>query len=274
MQLPLEIDSKIENLAKFIDRLDNDYKKASLRNCYLVCGPSFIGKSEACLKFARSIVEKQFWSLDIFTCDVQFEKIGISNLRQLQDNLSKTSHGKTRFCIIRCVDKLSVPAANSLLKTLEDTPKDVVFLLTCSNEQNLLETIKSRSIVVRVSDNQVVENITGVKFYNKIALKYLYDQDEEFRLEYDEFFKLWEEFCNNKSDKIFKDFLINIPRKKLDLYLEILCLELSELLKDKDVANVSSAISQCLFVRDAISKNSNIKLGMEVLNLKLGQVFV
>jgi len=274
MQLPLEIDSKIENLAKFIDRLDNDYKKDSLRNCYLVCGPSFIGKSEACLKFARSIVEKQFWSLDIFTCDVQFEKIGISNLRQLQDNLSKTSHGKTRFCIIRCVDKLSVPAANSLLKTLEDTPKDVVFLLTCSNEQNLLETIKSRSIVVRVSDNVQVDDIGSVKFFNKITLKHLYERNDEFRAEYDEFFDLWGDFKANKSDKLFKEFLIKLPRKTLDLYLEILTLELSVLIQEKDTQMIASAISQCLFVRDAIAKNSNIKLGMEVLNLKLGQVFV
>ena len=274
MQLPLEIESKIENLDKFTERLSNDYKKGGLRNCYLVCGPSFIGKSEACWNFAKSVVEKQFWSLDIFVLDVQFEKIGIANLRQLQDNLGKTSHGETRFCIIRCVDKLSVPAANSLLKTLEDTPKNVVFLLTCSNEQNLLETIKSRSIVMRVSDNQKVEDLGAVKFYNKITLKYLYDIDEEFRAEYDEFFKLWSEFCEGKSDKVFKDFLINIPRKKLDLYLEILCLELSNLLDEKDAKTIGSAISQCLFVRDAISKNSNIKLGMEVLNLKLGQVFV
>jgi len=274
MQLPLAIESKIENLDKFTERLSSDYKKASLRNCYLVCGPSFIGKSEACWNFAKSVVERRFWSLDIFVLDVQFEKIGIANLRQLQDNLGKTSHGKTRFCIIRCVDKLSVPAANSLLKTLEDTPKNVVFLLTCSNEQNLLDTIKSRSIVMRVSDNHNVDDLDGVKFYNKITLKYLYDLDEEFRSEYDEFFTLWNEFCENQSDKIFKNFLIDIPRKKLDLYLEILCLELSSLLDEKDATTIGSAISQCLFVRDAISKNSNIKLGMEVLNLKLGQVFV
>jgi len=274
MQLPLEIDSKIENLNKFTEILDNDNQKNSLRNCYLVCGPSFIGKSESCLKFAKSVVEKQFWSLDIFTLDVQFSKVGIAELRQLQDNLSKTSHGKTRFCIIRCVDKLSVPAANSLLKTLEDTPKDVVFLLTCSNEQNLLETIKSRSIVVRVSDNVHVDDIGSVKFFNKIALKYLYNTEEEFRSEYDEFFELWSDFRAQKSDKLFKEFLINIPRKTLDLYLEIITLELSLLIQDKDTQLIASAISQCLFVRDAIAKNSNIKLGMEVLNLKLGQVFV
>jgi DNA polymerase III subunit delta' len=52
--------------------------------------------------------------------------------------------------IIEDADKMNDPAANSLLKTLEEPQPDTVFLLVSDNEPDLLETIRSRCRVVRL----------------------------------------------------------------------------------------------------------------------------
>ena len=46
---------------------------------------------------------------------------------------------------------MNINAANALLKTLEEPPKDTVFLLISHNPQSLLPTIKSRCRELRLS---------------------------------------------------------------------------------------------------------------------------
>lgn len=272
MQLPLKNVDQIENLAAAQDRILADFNSKRQKNCYLISGPSFIGKSESALQLAKQIVDRSVWDLDIFSLDVQFTKVGIGELRQLMDNLNKTSHGKTRVCIIRCVEKLSIPASNSLLKTLEDTPKSVCFILTCSNEQKLLQTIKSRSQFLRVSSHKKIEDGDGVKFFNKIVLKNLYNSDQDFAEEYKNFFILWEQFLKAENEDLFREFLVNCDRKWIEIYLEILCLEMQRFRGFCDYNLFAEALEKLMEVRNAISQNSNIKLGLEVLSLKLRQV--
>lgn len=50
------------------------------------------------------------------------------------------------FYILPDCDTLSVAAANALLKVTEEPPKNAYFILTCENEDNLLQTIRSRGV--------------------------------------------------------------------------------------------------------------------------------
>ena len=50
------------------------------------------------------------------------------------------------FYILSDCDTLSVAAANALLKVTEEPPKNAYFILTCENEDNLLQTIRSRGV--------------------------------------------------------------------------------------------------------------------------------
>ncbi len=77
--------------------------------------------------------------------DKKSEQISIDQIRFIQKALSlKLSEGKAKVCIIEGADQMSEDAANSLLKTLEEPPKDTVLVLLASNMFKLQPTIVSR----------------------------------------------------------------------------------------------------------------------------------
>lgn len=275
MQLPIKNLETCESLMKVESMIFDLFQKEQLKNAYLVMGSSLIGKSEMLIQLAQKIVDKSVWDLDIMTLDAEYAKLGIKELRELQGNLAKSSHGNKKICIIRAVENLSVSAVNSLLKILEDTPKNVVFFLTCNNSNKLIETVISRCQVIKVSNlDQYSKDDVGIRFYNKRVLAWLFDNDEEFRDEYTAFFEGWNEFWSSGNDAVFKDFLPNVDRKMLRLFLELMSLDMHKRRSEFELNAYGQAMETCLYVRKAIDDNGNIKLGLEVLNLKLGQLCV
>ena len=71
--------------------------------------------------------------------------ISVDQVRDLHQYLSLKSLQKARFVIIDPADKLSVQAANSLLKVLEEAPPKTYFFLITDKIFSLLATIRSRS---------------------------------------------------------------------------------------------------------------------------------
>ncbi len=77
--------------------------------------------------------------------------IRVDEVRHLKSFFSlSVTDGGYRVAIIDCADDLNINAANALLKTLEEPPKNTVFLLISHNPQNLLQTIKSRCRELRL----------------------------------------------------------------------------------------------------------------------------
>lgn len=72
------------------------------------------------------------------------DTIGIEDIRVIHDRLHETGTGSYRCCIIRCIERMQEPAANALLKILEEPPKGLVFLLTTEQRSLLLPTVVSR----------------------------------------------------------------------------------------------------------------------------------
>jgi DNA polymerase III subunit delta' len=58
--------------------------------------------------------------------------------------------GRTKVFIIEEADRMNEPAQNALLKTLEEPTDDTVFILISDDEQEVLETIRSRCRIVRL----------------------------------------------------------------------------------------------------------------------------
>lgn len=78
------------------------------------------------------------------------EETGAKEIRSLIDELSKASFGGgKRAIVISNAHALSREAQNTLLKTLEEPPQGVMFLL-CGNADGMLSTITSRCAVVRL----------------------------------------------------------------------------------------------------------------------------
>ncbi|MBN8776741.1 DNA polymerase III subunit delta' [Thiomonas arsenitoxydans] len=72
-------------------------------------------------------------------------EIRIEQIRRLNDWSVSTSHrGRAKVALIYPADALNAAAANALLKTLEEPPEDVQFLLGAHRLDALLPTIRSR----------------------------------------------------------------------------------------------------------------------------------
>lgn len=69
--------------------------------------------------------------------------------------------GRALVVIVRAAHELSQPAANALLKTLEEPPAKVHFVLLTNQPNRLLDTIRSRTLAVRFGPlpESVVEGI-------------------------------------------------------------------------------------------------------------------
>lgn len=73
-------------------------------------------------------------------------------VRKLKDffHMSATDGGK-RVVIVDAADEMNVTAANSLLKELEEPPRDTTLLLVCHRPSRLLPTIRSRCRALRLA---------------------------------------------------------------------------------------------------------------------------
>ena len=79
--------------------------------------------------------------------------IKVEQIRKLVlDRVGYGSHeNRGLVVIIRNAEDLSSGAANALLKTLEEPPKDFRFVITTSSSSMLLDTIRSRTLALRFS---------------------------------------------------------------------------------------------------------------------------
>lgn len=76
--------------------------------------------------------------------------ISIEQLRELQHDLVLRPYEAPRkACIIDPAERMSVSAANSLLKTLEEPPGNALIILLTENAGMLLSTVRSRCQVIR-----------------------------------------------------------------------------------------------------------------------------
>lgn len=77
--------------------------------------------------------------------------IGVEQIRRVVlDRIGFSPHeGRALVFIVREADELTVQAANSLLKTLEEPPAKTHFILLTSRPNRLLDTIRSRTLPVR-----------------------------------------------------------------------------------------------------------------------------
>ncbi|MHB8456829.1 MAG: DNA polymerase III subunit gamma/tau, partial [Acidimicrobiales bacterium] len=96
------------------------------------------GQCESCVAIVRGA------SLDVHELDAASNN-GVDAMRDLVARASLATPGKAKVYIIDEVHMLSTAASNALLKTLEDPPDHVVFVLATTDPQKVLPTIRSRT---------------------------------------------------------------------------------------------------------------------------------
>ena len=106
-------------------------------NCLSPVNGNPCGECKAC----RAIAEG---STDIIEIDAASNN-GVDSIRQIRDEVIYTPIDcKYKVYIIDEVHMLSTTAFNALLKTLEEPPKNVIFILATTEVHKVLDTIKSR----------------------------------------------------------------------------------------------------------------------------------
>ena len=137
----------------------------------------------------------------------------------------KAYEAEYKVAIIWMAEKLNVQAANKLLKVLEEPPEKTLFILISENQEELLTTIRSRTVLMKIPKLTLdeVQNALVNKFgcdYNVarnaavlangnwiLAQSYINDQEDE-KL-YFQSFQKWMRYCFRFSASELIDFIAN-----------------------------------------------------------------
>lgn len=131
------------------DILSRALSKNQLSHAYLFTGPRGVGKTSVARILAHAInnlpYDEVTTNLDIIEIDAASNN-GVEDVRDLREKvqIAPVSAAKKVY-IIDEVHMLSKPAFNALLKTLEEPPEHIVFILATTNVEKIPATILSRT---------------------------------------------------------------------------------------------------------------------------------
>ena len=127
---------------QIISILKNQLQTNSLNHAYLFCGPRGTGKTSTAKVFASQINNGS--DMDTIELDAASNN-SVDNVREIRDNLAfAPSFGKYKIYIIDEVHMLSSSAFNALLKTLEEPPSHIIFILATTAPQKIPQPVLSR----------------------------------------------------------------------------------------------------------------------------------
>ncbi len=131
--------------------LEKSIQNGKLAHAYLFIGPRGTGKTSVARILAHEIngfkYELEDDYLDIIEIDAA-SNTGVDNIRDLRERaMIAPTKGKYKVYIIDEVHMLSKSAFNALLKTLEEPPEHVIFIMATTDAYKVPVTITSRSQV-------------------------------------------------------------------------------------------------------------------------------
>jgi DNA polymerase-3 subunit delta' len=140
--------------AAVIDRLRRMLELDRLPHALLFAGPPGIGKRIVAEVFAARLLQTAAELLpahpDFLAVAPDGNQIRIAQIREIQRvSALAPVRGRYRVCLLEPAEAMEAPAANSLLKILEEPPDGLIFILITAFPHSLLSTLRSRAAMVR-----------------------------------------------------------------------------------------------------------------------------
>lgn len=165
-----------------VKTLKNQIKSGRVSHAYLFCGTRGTGKTSTAKIFAKAIncldprdgepcnecelcrAANEGRSVNVIEIDAASNN-GVDNIREIREEVKyPPSEGEYKVYIIDEVHMLSPGAYNALLKTLEEPPKHVIFILATTDPQKIPATILSRCQrfdFKRISAEEIAKTLKG-----------------------------------------------------------------------------------------------------------------
>ena len=198
MNYPTFFDSKnslnLFGLREKFNFLRNLYEKEKLPKIFLLSGESGLGKSTLVNHFLFSIFDNSYdtqnniishssnilnqFKNDIFPNIIylngsDYKSVKVDDIRSLKRRIyQSTISNKKRFIILNDIELFNMNSLNALLKIIEEPTTNNYFFLIYNKSKPLLDTIKSRSIELKIflDENQRLDIIRNLISHLNIQL--------------------------------------------------------------------------------------------------------
>ena len=163
---------KLVGQSDAVTLIEKQIKNNNLSHAYLFSGPRGVGKTSLARIIATTLGCDPVF--DITEIDAASHN-KVDDIRELNDSINfiASSPGKKRVFILDEVHMLSNAASNAFLKTLEEPPEHVIFILATTEPERVLETIKSRTTHIafkRIGNDQIISTLNEIGKNEKIKI--------------------------------------------------------------------------------------------------------
>ncbi len=172
--------TKLEDVVgqdQIVKSLSESLKSHNFSHAYLFTGPRGCGKTSVARIFAHEVNGFEYKIEDNYPDIVEIDaasNTGVDNIRDLiEKTIISPAQGKYKVYIIDEVHMLSKSAFNALLKTLEEPPKHVIFILATTDAYKVPITVTSRSQVFNfqlATPNVMLKHLQTISVQEKISI--------------------------------------------------------------------------------------------------------
>ena len=161
--------AEVKGQPHLISALQNAVREDRVAHAYLLSGPRGTGKTSTARLLAKAlncndlgadgepcticdscVAIENGTSMDLFELDAASNN-GVDDVRDLLTKVALGTPGRRKVYILDEVHMFSASASNALLKTLEEPPDHVVFVLATTLPRKVLATIRSRTQHIELS---------------------------------------------------------------------------------------------------------------------------
>ena len=255
--------------------LMNAFKNKKIANAYLIDDNGTKQGFDLACSFCELLIDTKIeLSANALIIEPDGASIKREQIDQIKDKFAtKAIIGTNKVYIIKNAEKLNATASNALLKFLEEPEPNIVAILVTDNINQLLETIKSRCVLIPLIHRTNINDDKVDKIKNSIYLQESLEIDNE---KIEEAISFLEYVDKNKVKTLLhlKKILKNNKFDKTDttILFNIMLLFYKDVLEYKTLQKTSIFNDYLTNIKNISFNNSNeqiinkIKLIIEVLD--------